>query len=364
MRNDETSKVLISMLTENTGRHMLDSGGAYGRHWERNQGRDFEAEDHASVEFRTWGADREIEVSISKSTFHYLNEHLEFDAEMDQRLQAIIDESDRYTSYGEDIETFFDTLDPDLLSGPEGDGKPYGDNSYNHESLLDQTIQYTYFDYDGDPYVILQIHGGCDVRGGYTAPRVFKMSDSFALNFDCDASIDCPECRAYWSTDDGYHMYFEGSSRDSEYDFKSMIPFNADDYDDSESTFGEYTIKRFGLPFYNMWADRIDRVKVAVYRAKLLPQKLVKRVTDWASSPVYDKSRAVLRVRGYRVLGKYRMSHSWRYPIRSPRVLEYAREIGKRLMPRKPNLCKRYLVIDADHNATCPVCGKGTLTAY
>ena len=29
------------MLTENTGKHMLDSGGAYGRHWERNQKKSF-----------------------------------------------------------------------------------------------------------------------------------------------------------------------------------------------------------------------------------------------------------------------------------------------------------------------------------
>ena len=35
--NEELKQVVYSMITENTGRHMLDSGGAYGRHWERNQ---------------------------------------------------------------------------------------------------------------------------------------------------------------------------------------------------------------------------------------------------------------------------------------------------------------------------------------
>lgn len=38
-----TAEVIASMLTENTGRHMLDSGGAYGRNWERNHGRDVES---------------------------------------------------------------------------------------------------------------------------------------------------------------------------------------------------------------------------------------------------------------------------------------------------------------------------------
>jgi len=33
----KTKEIIYNMLTENTGRHMLDSGGAYGRNWERNQ---------------------------------------------------------------------------------------------------------------------------------------------------------------------------------------------------------------------------------------------------------------------------------------------------------------------------------------
>lgn len=31
-----TREIIYAMLTSNTGSHMLDSGGAYGRHWERN----------------------------------------------------------------------------------------------------------------------------------------------------------------------------------------------------------------------------------------------------------------------------------------------------------------------------------------
>jgi len=36
---NDTADILAGMFTENTGRHMLDSGGAYGRNWEHNQGR-------------------------------------------------------------------------------------------------------------------------------------------------------------------------------------------------------------------------------------------------------------------------------------------------------------------------------------
>ena len=48
---DETKAVIADMLQENTGRHMLDSGGAYGRNWERNQGRDFDSEPYGRAEF-------------------------------------------------------------------------------------------------------------------------------------------------------------------------------------------------------------------------------------------------------------------------------------------------------------------------
>ena len=32
-------QTIFEMITENTGSHMLDSGGAYGRNWQRNQGK-------------------------------------------------------------------------------------------------------------------------------------------------------------------------------------------------------------------------------------------------------------------------------------------------------------------------------------
>ena len=34
-----TKEIIYGMLIENTGTHFLDSGGAYGRAWERNQGK-------------------------------------------------------------------------------------------------------------------------------------------------------------------------------------------------------------------------------------------------------------------------------------------------------------------------------------
>ena len=47
-----THELIHSMLTENTGSHMCDSGGAYGRHHERNANKtieDFEKEPEEQI---------------------------------------------------------------------------------------------------------------------------------------------------------------------------------------------------------------------------------------------------------------------------------------------------------------------------
>jgi hypothetical protein len=66
----------------------------------------------------------------------------------------------------------------------------FTDNSYNHESILSQVIQYCVY-YTGEEYLVaLQIHGGADVRGGYTRPRIFSMDEEYALVMEY-ASIYC-----------------------------------------------------------------------------------------------------------------------------------------------------------------------------
>ena len=117
------------------------------------------------------------------------------------------------------------------VGGIYGEGEPVSVNTYNGEDLLSQTIQYIYFSNHSNTYVILQIHGGCDVRGGYTAPKVFHTgADDFeglGIFENARASIHCqgveknpnqteipgcekPECGAYWYTDDACHWYADG----------------------------------------------------------------------------------------------------------------------------------------------------------
>lgn len=166
----ETDRVLADMLTENTGSHMLDSGGAYGRNWERNQGLTVEAFIEApAVQVSEWG--------ISLDLFHYLRERLEFAPDVQQVFDDFAELPDNKDTHWYGLMGEFRELYPTDWIG--------GFNSYNDDCLLSQTIQGDYFEYEGEVYLMLQIHGGCDVRGGYTAPKIFReYNDAGSVMYD------------------------------------------------------------------------------------------------------------------------------------------------------------------------------------
>jgi hypothetical protein len=61
--------------------------------------------------------------------------------------------------------------------------------------------------------VALQIHGGCDVRGGYTKPRIFSLTDEYSIMRNADGCIQCTDNYNHeWSTDDAYNWYYQGSA--------------------------------------------------------------------------------------------------------------------------------------------------------
>jgi hypothetical protein len=195
-----TTKVLDTMLKENTGTHLLDSGSAYGRNWERNQQRSFKSEPACQVEAKNWN--NEPTLSISYNVYHYLNNFLEYDARMQTKFDSFVKriDPDDDKCWLELMELFADEF------------TNYGTtNTYNYDNLLSQVLQYTMFsatDDEYDCYVLLQIHGGCDVRGGYTAPKVFKVIDRdyFILaQADCRAVAD--NGMSWYSDDCGYHWY-------------------------------------------------------------------------------------------------------------------------------------------------------------
>lgn len=232
MEHTPTEQAVYEMLVENTGVHMLDSGGAYGRNWQRNQVRtleDFQQSKRVVGKFDVY-ADGTFDVDVSLSTFHFLVDILDYDEQLTKSLWEFGGKEEYWhDSWPETIEKWLEQVDP-FKDVPIAKKEWDSENSYNGESLLTQVIQFWYprfiFDSDNAP-VILQIHGGCDVRGGYTSPRVFYGDTE--LFRSADARIMCRGIRNdtallfdgheelhsrnhYWQTDDAYNWYFKGCS--------------------------------------------------------------------------------------------------------------------------------------------------------
>lgn len=200
-----TRQILAEMLTENTGRHMLDSGGAYGRNWERNQGRDFDSEPATVLEFGPDGPE------MTHNVYHWLLGRVEYDDKLDKKFHRFAARDDQQD------ESWLANVENWLHRYAENGriGESFGCNTYNGEDMLSQVLQYTAFELDNgcgfDPHVILQIHGGCDVRGGYTAPRVFRLyGELYDMLDNARGHIACDSCDANWYTDDSYHWYYDG----------------------------------------------------------------------------------------------------------------------------------------------------------
>lgn len=271
----ETEVILKKMLTENTGASILDSGSAYGRPWQQNQGKDFDSAPVSVLKFSTYtnfNDETKVDITVSLDTYHWLKDRLVIATELDNIFHGkflkerdaddkswleLMNEFPEYLGALEDEEG-----NPQFgeFGGIYGEGKPCTVNTYNEDNLVDQTLQYTFFSNDSGEYIALQICGGEDIRGGYTKPRIFEYGQLNELDiFDnAKATIYCsgedrlPEAveffekqkdqlnrlilpgmeeefresfkaiRAsllelenssdhYWYTDDTSHWYFQGS---------------------------------------------------------------------------------------------------------------------------------------------------------
>jgi hypothetical protein len=181
----ETETRLYEMLTENTGIAMMDSGMSDGRHWQQNQkltGADFLSRPKATLE-------TEYGTYPTLDLFHFLNDRLTLSTkakELEADFRAFVDD-DNALSY-RDIEAM-ETWAGFAHEGTEKN--PTVANSYNWDNYLSQTIQYVTFENSGRYFVLLQIHGGADVRGGYTLPQIFEMDSEYAFYDMQDAVIHC-----------------------------------------------------------------------------------------------------------------------------------------------------------------------------
>lgn len=169
--------LLFKMLTKNTGKAMGDSGDLYGRNWEVNKKKtiqDFFNEPSITFDTPKTKCDLTKEmIDYEISLFHALRNQL--------NLDGICEEFNRRNWNAKEFDG--DRLEMGVCKRAENWLYKTADFyvkemfilSYNWSSRLSQTIQFGYLEIYGETYVLLQIHGGCDVRGGYTPAMLFKL---------------------------------------------------------------------------------------------------------------------------------------------------------------------------------------------
>tara|TARA_R110001592_G_scaffold174607_1_gene413465 strand:+ start:123 stop:821 length:699 start_codon:yes stop_codon:yes gene_type:complete len=167
------NELVYSMLTENTGTHFLDSGGTSGRMWQRNANKclqDFEDENPETYEY----CSKYNEIFRTVSVYHFLTNDLQID--------DICFEFNNLNTNPEDWEGGTDVYGVslaawDYLTEFNEVEVQRSWNTYNGDSDLSQTLQGANLTINDEEYILIQIHGGADARGGYTDAKLFKCGD-------------------------------------------------------------------------------------------------------------------------------------------------------------------------------------------
>lgn len=199
-------KTLASaMLKENTGSNLIDSGGAYGRSWERNATRDFESERPTSVRFEFY--DGKVRGYIGTiSLYHWLTLNFEPDAEMQAKIDAESDDG------------WFEIAER-VACEVSLDEAPRVTYTYNEPDRWDlsQDVQFweVYTDGDYEPtHLILMVHNGCDARWGFTKPYALRIKGEENRWRD-SARIDTIYAGdLVWTSDGGYGSAFTCEDHD------------------------------------------------------------------------------------------------------------------------------------------------------
>lgn len=203
---------IISMLLEDTGKHPMDSGGESGRRWQRNQNRDFESEEPISFEvninYNADGSVKHRDIIPTITLYHWLmGANIEED-DISEGFNALVRHDDAWADGDEfmyvtqSCYTYLEQLgaEPQYYTDRSGHKVEKAFNTYNDSDCLDQVFQYQHLTIGNKPYVLISIHGGADVRGGYAASRLFRLDElwyDMLWNEMYNRCMDEDEARTY-----------------------------------------------------------------------------------------------------------------------------------------------------------------------
>lgn len=230
MKSDNRlKKEIISMLQENTGRHFLDSGGAYGRHWERNSQLPSTIKYWDSTPtgwLNVWGGNNP-EVYGTISLYHFLVRVLDWDADV-TKLNNAWDKFWRNDEEDKPWHVLMEEFHANYAEKYDFDDQKRLNSfyTYNHENSLNQDFVWIQL---SDEFCFIQIHGGCDARGGFTVPKIFKYDQDYIYDFS-RYTIGCTKEYAHrWDFCDGRFEY-----TDCDIDWKNLEILDYDNLEESQ----------------------------------------------------------------------------------------------------------------------------------
>jgi len=257
----DTERVLIRMMTE-AHVHILDSGGAYGRNWERRRmlWSQVDPRKVPSAWMEVWD-DGSFYVHID--TFQYLRNAFIRDRKVDIDFHRFAN-SPQWKR-----ESWWDCLY--AWAEERGYAVLTTFNTYNDESdCLDQIIQGAIINLDPDEYdeddwlyaepddpiaSWIQTHNGCDVRGGYSEPHIFRPNDELdrvLYNWRQEATILILSPRkrevvgSIWYMPDGVEVEVH---RDAPATLRRLDEDIPSDYKKAYSFLTDYMVERDNKPY-------------------------------------------------------------------------------------------------------------------
>ncbi len=139
---------------------------------------------------------------VQRNLSHFLVEHLAFTEtthELKKEFRAFAEQDEmQRLPWVEVMEEFADAVSTDECK----EGAWWTENTAEYQNLLSQEMRFTVFCYEDQYYVLVQVHGGCNTRGGYTDPRLCTFETSLRSFLDgirC-ASAWCTRCGRRWRT--------------------------------------------------------------------------------------------------------------------------------------------------------------------
>jgi len=178
-----TERVLARMLRENTGASILDSGSFMGRAWQHNLKVDFKRVPDSTIEFNMNRDGDSVWINVTHHLFRWLTEAVEYDRAMTRQLRRFGTTPEFKTENWFRVMKHFPAWLAKRwkceIGGIYGEGEPITIYTYNDGSLTSQDFQFTYWQChngprDGEEFAAIFVHNGCDARGGFTTPNVFK----------------------------------------------------------------------------------------------------------------------------------------------------------------------------------------------